>query len=243
MRLITLCLALCFCLPVPLAAQDGLGLRAPDEVVESGLLKHILPRFSLKTGIRVTASPDGAMTLQSDGTGTPVIQRGDTIYSLTIGDDPGQVRFQDWLLSEIGIRTIESFAPADGIAFTAPEVVEVVDEDPFYGGDPVEGETLSLSLCGRCHVIGPQNAMNSIGSTPSFAVLRAMSTWAEKFEQFFILRPHGAFTQIPGVTAPFDPERPSPIVPVELTLEDLDAIMAYVAQVEPADLGAPLQLQ
>ncbi len=40
--------------------------------------------------------------------------------------------------------------------------------------------------------------------------------------------------------APFDESRPSPIVPLRITLDDLDAILAYVATIEPAQLsGAP----
>ena len=232
-----------FSLALPVAAQDDLGLAAPEAVTESGLLKHLLPRFSLKTGIRVTADSGGQMRLSAEGDGVPVLQRGEVVFRLSIGDDPREVRFQDWLTSDIGIRTVESFAPAEGAPFTAPLPVETDTAEVVFDGDPVEGEALSLTHCGRCHVIGPQNAMNSIGSTPSFAVLRAMSDWDNKFFSFYVLRPHGVFTQIEGLTPPFDPAVPSPIAPVRMTAEDLDAIVAYVAQVEPADLGAPLQLQ
>ena len=55
---------ICFCLGLmlttgPLAAQDTLGLAAPPVVSDSGLLQYMLPRFSLKTGIRVVADPGG----------------------------------------------------------------------------------------------------------------------------------------------------------------------------------------
>jgi hypothetical protein len=42
---------------------------------------------------------------------------------------------------------------------------------------------------------------------------------------------------------PFADHLPPPIVPVEITIEDLEAIMAYVSGVAPADLGAPIQHQ
>jgi hypothetical protein len=32
-------------------------------------------------------------------------------------------------------------------------------------------------------------------------------------------------------------------VPVEMTLEDLEAILAFVSRIPPADLGAPIQYQ
>jgi hypothetical protein len=93
-------------------------------------------------------------------------------------------------------------------------------------------------------VIDASNRWNGLGSTPSFAVLRGLPDWATRFEGFFARAPHGAFTQIDGVTAPFAINRPPPIAPVEMTLDDLDAILAYVQQViTPADLGAPIRHQ
>ena len=70
-----------------------------------------------------------------------------------------------------------------------------------------------------------------------------MSNWQERFETFYVLNPHPAFTQIDEVPPPFDPARPSPIHPVEMTLEDLDEILGYVATMTPADLGAPIRHQ
>ena len=72
---------------------------------------------------------------------------------------------------------------------------------------------------------------------------RTLPGWLKRFEGFYALKPHGAFTQVADVTPPFNPARPSPIVPIEMTLDDLDAILAYVATVAPADLGAPIQSQ
>jgi mono/diheme cytochrome c family protein len=242
MRLIACFVSLVLLLHAPVRA-DSISLTAPDDVIDSGFLKHLLPRFSLKTGVRVNLDANGGMVLGTSGNGTPVFSRGGVTYDLLITEDPQQARFLNWLRSDIGLNTIEQFQPADGDGFTAPKMQKVALAEVSFDGDPVLGEELSLTHCGRCHVIGPQNAMNSIGSTPSFALLRAMSTWDTKFQQFYVLRPHGAFTQIEDITPPFDPARPSPIAPVEMTLEDLDAILAYVAQVKPADLGAPLQFQ
>ena len=228
----------------PALAQDGpLGLAAPESVTSTGLLRYILPRFSLKTGIRITPDAGGDLILREAPPGVPVFGRGETVYFLTVPDDPRAARFADWLTSEIGQRTIDAFAEDGEQLFTS--AVDIVEEEvaTVYDGDPVEGARVSLAHCGRCHVIGPQNAGKSIGSTPSFAVLRTLVDWEEKFLAFFALAPHPAFTQIEDVTEPFDPQRPSPIVPVLMTLDDLDAIMAYVSTVPAADLGAPLQYQ
>ncbi|WP_271946586.1 hypothetical protein [Ruegeria faecimaris] len=237
-----------FCLSLLLSAtpswsQEALGLAAPDEVTDSGLLQHILPRFSLKTGIRVVADDTGAMSLGGSPPGDPVFARHGVTYHLRILDDTKQLRFRDWLLSDIGKRTVESFAPESGPPYSASLTVEAATETDKIDGDAVLGAKLSMTHCGRCHVIGPENQMNGLGSTPSFAVLRAMPDWSERFEAFFALNPHPAFTQIEDITPPFDPLRPPPIHPVEMTLEELEAILAFVSAIKAADLGAPLQLQ
>ncbi len=242
MRFVLLCLSLTLT-ATPSWSQEALGLAAPDEVTKSGLLQHILPRFSLKTGIRVVAEESGVMSLAPSPPGDPVFARGDVIYHLRIEDDAKQARFRDWLQSDIGKRTVEGFAPTEGTPFSASFEIAVVTEDTEIDGNALLGEDLSMTHCGRCHVIGPQNRMNGLGSTPSFAVLRAMPDWSERFQAFFALNPHPAFTQIEGLTEPFPPERPSPIHPVEISLDDLEAILAFVAALRAADLGAPLQLQ
>ncbi|KIC42460.1 hypothetical protein RA27_03585 [Ruegeria sp. ANG-R] len=242
MRFALLCLSLTLS-ATPSWSQEAIGLAAPDAVSDTGLLQHILPRFSLKTGIRVVADENGVMSLAIAPPGDPVFARDGVIYHLRTMDAPQQTRFRDWLLSDIGKRTVESFAPTEGAPFSASFDVAVVDEEQEIEGDAALGQDLSFTHCGRCHVIGPQNRMNGLGSTPSFAVLRAMPDWSERFQAFFALNPHPSFTQIEGVTEPFSPERPSPIHPVEMSLDDLEAILAFVAAISAADLGAPLQLQ
>ncbi|WP_170450282.1 c-type cytochrome [Ruegeria arenilitoris] len=242
MRFLLLCLSLTL-FASPSWSQEEIGLAAPEDVARSGLLKHILPRFSLKTGIRVVADEGGAMVLAVGPPGQPVFQRGGDIYHLRIQDDPRQARFQDWLLSDVGKRTVESFAPTEGGPFSASFETVAAPESDTIEGDALLGEKLSLTHCGRCHVIGPQNRMNGLGSTPSFAVLRAMPDWSNRFQAFFALNPHPSFTQIEGITAPFNPERPPPIHPLRLTQDELEAILAYVSAIRAADLGAPLKLQ
>ena len=242
MRVVLLCLSLTLT-TTPSWSQEALGLAAPPEVADSGLLQHILPRFSLKTGIRVIADDAGVLVLETGPPGDPVFARDGVIYHLRIGEDAKHERFRDWLLSDIGKRTVEGFVPESGAPFSAEFEIAAAQEETVIEGDAILGEELSMTHCGRCHVIGPQNRMNGLGSTPSFAVLRAMPDWSERFEAFFALNPHPAFTQIDGLTPPFDPERPSPIHPVQMTLDELEAILAFVSVIKAADLGAPLQLQ
>jgi mono/diheme cytochrome c family protein len=112
---------------------------------------------------------------------------------------------------------------------------------PVAAQDYAPGEKLTLFNCGRCHVINDRNKYGGIGSTPSFGALRTLEDWEERFSAFYVLPPHPAFTQIEGVTEPFPINRPSPIHPMELTLQELDAITAYTRTIAPKDLGAAVR--
>ena len=227
----------------PAAAEDrAFGLAAPEALVASGLLDYLLPRFSLKTGVRITL---GAAPAQAGfGTeGTPVFRRGDTLWHLSHDAGPGPQAFEDWLLSDVGKRTVETFVPAEGAAFAADVGTVARRARTAPEGDAARGEEVALLHCGRCHVVNDSNRMNTIASTPSFALMRTFADWQNRFESFFVLKPHAAFTQVADVTEPFDAERPSPIAPVEVTLEEIEAITAYVGTIPPADLGAPIRSQ
>ena len=42
------------------------------------------------------------------------------------------------------------------------------------------------------------------------------------------------------MTEPFDPNREIHVAPVEITLDEIEAITAFVATLEPKDLGKPV---
>lgn len=227
----------------PVAAQDkAFTLDAPDTLVETGFLKHLLPRFSLKTGVRITLSDgDGEAAFGTEG--TPVFRRDDTVWAFNAPAGADTDAFLNWLQSDVGKRTIEAFSPDGTPMFSADVAVKKVVKTVALTGDKAVGEKVSLSRCGRCHVINESNRMNAIGSTPSFRLLRGFPDWQERFETFFLLKPHPAFTQVEDVTEPFAAHLPSPIAPIEVTLEEIEAITAYVSSIAPADLGAPIQSQ
>jgi hypothetical protein len=227
----------------PLVAQEkAFFLQAPETLVETGFLKHLLPRFSLKTGVRITLSDDAVDAIFGSA-GTPVFAQGDTVWHLSKSDGPYTDAFQKWLLSDVGKRTIEGFAPDGKTLFSADVTKAIVAEKVVLTGDAALGEKVSLTQCGRCHVVNESNRMNAIGSTPSIALMRTFPDWQERFETFFMLRPHPAFTQVMDITEPFAAHLPSPIVPIEVTWAEVEAITAYVGSITPADLGAPLQSQ
>lgn len=248
MRILAFICLVLLILPIRGEAQERtLRLVVPEALQATGLPKYLLPRFSLKTAIRIELVgkddlPD--LALNVDGNGAPVFQEPNALWHLQVlKDTPDVQRFVDWLGSDVGTRTITGFQP-EGVALFARPLVEKTEVIVAkITGDAVLGEKLSLANCGRCHVINETNRMKAIGSTPSFALLRTFDDWNSRFQSFYVLKPHPAFTQVKDVTDPFDPARPSPIVPLKVTTDDIDAILAYVATIPPADLGAPLQSQ
>lgn len=238
-------------LTVPAMAQDrSIVLAAPPELTEGGFLRYVLPRFSLKHGVRVTVvgpSDEADLRLLLQGSeGRPVFNGPDGTYRMVVSAGvpaPMVETFETWVLSTAGQAAVAGFT-VDGVApFGPPQQAAAATVEIAYDGDVADGQRLSLGLCGRCHVIGEINRMSGIGSTPSFGVLRTMPDWENRFVAFYVLKPHGAFTQVKDVTAPFAPESPPPIAPIEMTLDQLDDIVAYVAQIAPADLGSPIEHQ
>ena len=243
MRMLVLILAL---LPgLAMADDKRVVFYAPPALIESGLIKHIAPRFSLKTQVRVeiVEDPAGAdLVLGADGRAL-FSGLGQTWHMDLRSEAKGARRFADWLTSDVGRRTVQGFAPAGTALFSEPKVQERVVAQVEMSGDAIAGQGVSWAKCGRCHVTERGRGGFGIGSTPSCFVMRGCEDWQARFAGFYVLKPHAAFTQLEGVTDPFPIDRPSPIAPIELTLDDLEAILAYVAVLDPADLGKPLEHQ
>ncbi|MEY8881167.1 c-type cytochrome [Donghicola sp. XS_ASV15] len=227
----------------PAMAQEvrTFGLQADTALQTSGLLDYILPRFALKTGRRVDPdlAPDVALGV---GQGAPIFQYGDAIYGIEMmtGSDPA-ARFVDWLTSEVGKKAILTYAEQSGEPFAAVNQ-EVAADVIYFEGDADAGHVVAAAHCTRCHKVSPEDR-STIGSTPSFMALKAIPDWADRFAQFYLLNPHPSFIQIEDMTAPFDPRRPPSLVPVEMTVDELNDLLAYVQSVAPADLGAEVAHQ
>ena len=192
--------------------------------------------------MRITQVDEGGDVVIG-GKGVPVFAGLDKIWSVTGSKAAGPDLFMEWLLSEIGKRTIESFKLDSVAVFTAQVKDQKVAPVLAFEGDLVQGEALSLAHCGRCHVINETNRMKGMGQTPSFALMRTFDDWDNRFATFFVLNPHPSFTQIAGITESFAAHLPPAIVPLEITQAEIDHILSYVATITPADLGAPLQSQ
>lgn len=243
MRAVLMILAMLPCLAR--AESQRVQLYAAPALIESGLIQHIRPRFSLKTQVGVDMVADPAQAdLRLWQTGDPLFQGLDALWRLDlVTPHTGAERFAGWLTSQIGKRTIYGFAP-DGVPlFTEPAAPKIEVTEQALSGDAIAGRAVSYDKCGRCHVTDAARRMVSIGSAPSFAVLRSLDDWDYRFSAFYVLKPHPAFTQVTDVTPPFPDDRPPAIAPIELTLDELDAIIAYTATLAAADLGNPLHRQ
>ena len=85
-----------------------------------------------------------------------------------------------------------------------------------------------MQHCGRCHVVPDYNPMGGIGSTPSFRLLAELDDGLERFETFFIRRPHPAFVRMQDTEPPTN--LPAALQPFEMTIADLEDLLAYARQ-------------
>ncbi|MHA1189533.1 MAG: hypothetical protein ACTSSQ_03605, partial [Alphaproteobacteria bacterium] len=208
----------------PVRAQEPLRLHAPEAMRHSGFLTHILPRFRFKHRISVTTVPAGEPAdmaiLPDEKNGVQVFaaKDGGAFYLGVLSEDPLRLaaigKFRDWLNSRPGKAAIEGFPPGGPSVYAVGAVEAVVAKTVEVDGDAVLGARLALVHCGRCHVIDKRNRMGGIGSTPSFAVMRARTAWQNLFLKFYVENPHPSFTQVAGVTEPFGGDRVAHIAPV-----------------------------
>ena len=212
-------------------------------MLASGFDKQILPRFKFKHRVDVAPVTEGEADMAFGDQGERVFQiiDGDEVRLDIAMPSPEADLFLDWLRSDPGIAAVESFEIDGKPVYTATEAASEVVVKETFDGDTQVGSRLALVHCGRCHVVDDRNRMGGIGSTPSFEAMRGRPNWSNLFLAFYAENPHPSFTQVEGVTEPFGPDRQVHIVPVEITLDEIEAITAFVATLKPKDLGGGVQ--
>lgn len=250
-----LLLSAMFIFPLPgqnARAQDAdLTLVVPQNLIGSGFMQHLLPRFRFKTRIRVEALPEGSesdaalLSNQTGGTAVMTAADGTAFQFQTLTEDTDRAeksaKLLLWLQSGPGRAAIESYK-IDGQQAFVPGAAKVVQKaEVKVDGDVNLGSKLALLHCGRCHVVDARNPFGGIGSTPSFGAMKNLPDWLDSFAAFWTINPHPSFTQVEGVTEPFDPSRPPPISPLVLTLEEVEAITAFVVSMPTKDLGGAVE--
>ncbi|MEP0522233.1 MAG: hypothetical protein ABJO09_15445 [Hyphomicrobiales bacterium] len=234
-----------------LAQEADLKLVLPENLIESGFAKHLLPRFRFKTRIRVEPVREGEIgdaslaPNQESGTAIMTSLDGTAFLFQTLTEDPDKAeksaKLLDWLQSGPGRAAIEGFQ-IDGEQAYQPGAAKVVQKiEVKVDGDASLGSKLALQHCGRCHVVDSRNPFGGIGSTPSFGAMKNLPNWLDRFSAFWTINPHPSFTQVEGITEPFDRSRPPPIAPLLLTLEEVEAITAFVVGMPRKDLGGAVE--
>ena len=94
--------------------------------------------------------------------------------------------------------------------------------------DVERGREVAATHCTRGHVVGDINPYGGIESTPSFIGMKRLADWERRYAEFYILPPHPALVRIEEVSAERDEERPAFVAEILLTLDDVDAILAFV---------------
>lgn len=140
------------------AQEKEITLISDPELKTSGLWSYVLPRFKLKTGIKVhvvygSGSLNSDVLMQRDGT-TPVMVRGDGLEFRATLNRASQhgTRFMEWLVSEVGQRTISAFKVDEQQVFF-PAVVEVLEDSQPLKGNVLIGEETAIRKCGRCMLL------------------------------------------------------------------------------------------
>ncbi|WP_417684338.1 hypothetical protein [Roseibium sp.] len=92
------------------------------------------------------------------------------------------------------------------------------------------GFELSKLHCARCHIISEKDRFAGTSSTPSFKIMiEFLKDWEDRFDTFMARNPHPAHVRLQG-DGPRPDNLPATIQEVILTLDDIEAILAYVDQ-------------
>ena len=95
-----------------------------------------------------------------------------------------------------------------------------------------KGREIVRQHCSRCHVVPNMNPYGGIGSTPSFAAMKWLADWEQRFEVFYTLPPHPALVKIAGVSEERSESLPAFIAEIELQIDDIEAILAFARTLE-----------
>ncbi len=96
------------------------------------------------------------------------------------------------------------------------------------------GHQLARDHCSRCHVVEADNRFSGISSTPSFMMMvDHLDDWQDRFATFYARLPHPSVIFVDGIDPPTD--QPPSVVPIELSLDDVEAILAYAKTLQTAE--------
>lgn len=229
--------------------KSAFGLSFSHEIViPSELVQYVIPRFSLKTRIRfdqVESAGDIQLVTERPETGAEVLKlvSGETVYITAVGgavESSDYRAFVDWLVSEPGRATIADFE-LDGRQIAIPTAAdEAAPIEMVIVGNIDHGRELSSDHCRRCHKVDRADKYAGIDNAPSFHAMRSFDDWYIRFSTFYAVSPHKALISVEG--SGIEKNRALiTIAPIDLQMDDINDIVAFVNSLTPLDLGKPIQ--
>ncbi len=219
-----------------------------ETVIPSELVQYVVPRFSLKTRIRfdqVESSGDIQLVTVRPETGAEVMKlvSGERVYITAAGgavESSDYRAFVDWLVSEPGRATIAAFE-LDGQQIAIPTAAdEAAPIEMVIVGNIDHGRELSRDHCRRCHKVDRADKYAGIDNAPSFHAMRTFDDWYIRFSKFYAVSPHKALISVEG--SGIEKNRALiTIAPIDLQMDDINDIVAFVHSLTPLDLGKPIQ--
>ena len=219
-----------------------------ETVIPSELVQYVVPRFSLKTRIRldrVESAGDIQLVTDRPETGVEVLKlvSGETVYVTAVGgavENSDYQAFVDWLISEPGRATIADFE-LDGQQIAIPATAEeAAPIEMVIVGNLENGRELSHDHCRRCHKVDRADKYAGIDNAPSFHAMRSFDDWYIRFSTFYAVSPHKALISVEGSGIKKDRALIT-IAPIDLRMDDINDIVAFVHSLTPLDLGKPIQ--
>jgi len=248
-RWIVPCLVLVFVAAPGVFASD-FRVFIPDVWRDAGLDRHLFPRFAFKSQMRLIATENEATAafgfqLAPPGDDGVQIANLDELPVSLIPSDPdardAMMQFSGWLSSGPGRSALLDFRIDGEPIFSVP--TKPIEEAPalVLTGDPARGKALSEMHCARCHVVDRAKPFGAIGNSPSFHAMKSFEDWLPTFSNFYNANPHRALIAIESIRDPHTDQRPVHIARIQLSLDDVVDILAFVGTLEALDLGAPVQ--
>ncbi len=168
---------------------------------------------------------------------------GETVYITAVGgaiESSDYRAFVDWLVSEPGRATIADFE-LDGQQIAIPTAAdEAAPIEMVIVGNIDHGRELSRDHCRRCHKVDRADKYAGIDNAPSFHAMRTFDDWHIRFSTFYAVSPHKALISVEG--SGIEKNRALiTIAPIDLQMDDINDIVAFVHSLTPLDLGKPIQ--
>ena len=106
-------------------------------------------------------------------------------------------------------------------------VTALLTQKGFADDIVLKGREIVRQHCTRCHVVPNMNPYGGIGSTLSFAAMKWLDDWEQRFDVFYTLPTHLALVNIDGISEVRSKFLLVLVSEIELQLEEINAILAF----------------